>query len=610
MSSVKLIVLKNHVYLFNAFSIGTSEPVGHTPAASCGIIPAHDLTYPNEEHQMKIAIGSDHGGVALKAALVEALAGGYEVADMGTADAASCDFPDYAVAVAKAVASGEADFGVLVCRTGIGMSMAANRFQYVRAALCSTPETAVVTRQHNDANVCCLGADALSPEAAVEIVRTFVSTPVDGDARHVRRRWKLERAQRLSDCSGLMRDDPEVYAAIEAQTRQEDAEINLIASENTSSRACREAAGSVLMNKYAEGYPGKRWYSGCLPVDTAETLAIERAKKLFGAEHANVQPHCGSAANMAVYFATIKPGDTIMSLSLDQGGHLSHGSPVNFSGKIYNIVPYTVDPKTEMLDYDAMEKQALEVKPKILLTGASAYPRTIDFKRIREICDKAGCIMMVDMAHIAGLVAGGAHESPVPYADFVTTTTHKTLGGPRGGLVLCKEKWAKALDSAVFPGMQGGPLENIIAAKAVMFREWMSEEKKGYAQQVVKNTAAMCKVIQDRGYRIVSGGTDNHLFLVDVKRSKGITGKEAAAALDAAGIIVNKNAIPFDTESPFKTSGIRVGAASATTRGMKEPEMVKIGTWIADVLDDIANTEVQARVKREAAELVAGFPVP
>ena len=441
-------------------------------------------------------------------------------------------------------------------------------------------------------------------------MKAFVATPVDMDERHARRRWKLERAERLSDCSGLMRDDPEVFAAIEAQTRQEDAEINLIASENTSSRACREAAGSVLMNKYAEGYPGKRWYSGCLPVDAAEELARRRACALFGADHANVQPHCGSAANMAVYFATIKPGDTIMSMSLDQGGHLSHGSSVNFSGKIYNIVPYTVDPQTEMLDYDAMERQAMEVRPKILLTGASAYPRTIDFSRIREICDKCGAIMMVDMAHIAGLVAGGAHPSPVPYADFVTTTTHKTLGGPRGGMVLCKEKWAKALDSAVFPGMQGGPLENIIAAKAVVFREWMCEAKKGYAQQVVKNCAVMCKTVQDRGYRIVSGGTDNHLFLVDVKKSKGITGKEAAAALDAAGIIVNKNTIPFDTESPFKTSGIRVGTASATTRGMKEPEMIRIGTWIADVLDNIADESVQARVKAEAAKLVAGFPVP
>ena len=559
---------------------------------------------------MKVAIGSDHGGVELKAELVKALSSAYEMTDFGPADTTSCDYPDYAIAVAKAVASGTADFGILICRSGIGMSMTANRFQNVRAAICANVETAKVTRQHNGANVLCLGADAVAADLALEIAKAFLSTPVDESERHARRRWKIERAQRLSDCSGLMHDDPEVFAAIEAQTKQEDAEINLIASENTSSRACREAAGSVLMNKYAEGYPGKRWYSGCLPVDAAEELARTRACKLFGADHANVQPHCGSAANMAVYFATIKPGDTIMSLSLDQGGHLSHGSPVNFSGKIYNIVPYTVDPKTEMLDYDAMEKQAMEVKPKILLTGASAYPRTIDFKRIREICDKVGCIMMVDMAHIAGLVAGGAHPSPVPYADFVTTTTHKTLGGPRGGMVLCKAQWAKALDSAVFPGMQGGPLENIIAAKAVMFREWMSPEKKGYAQQVVKNTAAMCKVIQDRGYRIVSGGTDNHLFLVDVKSSKGITGKDAAAALDAAGIIVNKNTIPFDTESPFKTSGIRVGAASATTRGMKEPEMVKIGTWIADVLDDITNTEVQARVKKEAAELVANFPVP
>ena len=559
---------------------------------------------------MKISIASDHGGLELKATLVKALSDVATLLDRGPCEKASCDYPDYAVRVAKDVAGGEADFGILICRSGIGMSMAANRFQNVRAAMCATTDAATLTRQHNGANVLCLGADIVSADYALEIAKTFVATPVDNDERHARRRWKLERAARLSDCSGLMHDDPEVYAAIEAQTLQEDAEINLIASENTSSRACREAAGSVLMNKYAEGYPAKRWYSGCLPVDAAETLAIERAKQLFGAEHANVQPHCGSAANMAVYFATIKPGDTILSLSLDQGGHLSHGSPVNFSGKIYNIVPYTVDPKTEMLDYDAMEKQALEVKPKILLTGASAYPRKLDFKRIREICDKAQCIMMVDMAHIAGLVAGGAHESPVPYADFVTTTTHKTLGGPRGGLVLCKEKWAKALDSAVFPGMQGGPLENIIAAKAVMLREWMSEEKKGYAQQVVKNTAVMCKTIQDRGYRIVSGGTDNHLFLVDVKSSKGITGKEAAAALDAAGIIVNKNTIPFDTESPFRTSGIRVGAASATTRGMKEAEMIKIGTWIADVLDDVTNLEVQARVKREAAALVAGFPVP
>jgi len=559
---------------------------------------------------MKISIGSDHGGFELKTQLVRELSKLAAISDCGPEAGASCDYPDFAIRVAEAVAAGESDFGILVCRSGIGMSMVANRFQNVRAAVCGTVETAVMTRQHNDANVLCLGADVVSTDYAIEMARAFIATPVDDAVRHVIRRAKLERAGRLSDASGLMRDDPEVWAAIKAQTMQEDTEINLIASENTSSRACREAAGSVLMNKYAEGYPGKRWYSGCVPVDAAEELARKRACELFGAEHANVQPHCGSAANMAVYFATIKPGDTIMSLSLDQGGHLSHGSPVNFSGKIYNIVPYTVDPKTEMLDYDAMERQALEIRPQILLTGASAYPRKIDFRRIREICDKVGCIMMVDMAHIAGLVAGGAHESPVPYADFVTTTTHKTLGGPRGGMVLCKEKWAKALDSAVFPGMQGGPLENIIAAKAVCFREWMQPAKKGYAQQVVRNSQVLCKTIQDRGYRIVSGGTDNHLFLVDVKSTRGITGKDAAAALDAAGIVVNKNTIPYDTESPFKTSGVRIGPASVTTRGMKEPEMIKIGTWIADVLDDITNLEVQARVRREAAALVAEFPVP
>ncbi len=559
---------------------------------------------------MKIAIASDHGGVELKSYLVAGLSPVASVLDRGPAEKISCDYPDYADLVALDVASGAADFGILICRSGIGMSMAANRFQNVRAAVCSTLAAAVTTRQHNGANILCLGADTISPEYALEMAKAFISTPVDESERHARRRAKLERAMRLSDASGLLQDDPEVFAAIRAQTEQEDTEINLIASENTSSRACREAAGSVLMNKYAEGYPGKRWYSGCLPVDAVEELARKRACELFGAEHANVQPHCGSAANMAVYFATIKPGDTIMSLSLDQGGHLSHGSPVNFSGKIYNIVPYTVNKETERLDYDALEKQALEVRPKILLSGASAYPRAIDFKRIREICDKVGCIMMVDMAHIAGLIAGGAHESPVPYADFVTSTTHKTLGGPRGGLVLCKEKWAKALDSAVFPGMQGGPLENIIAAKAVCFREWMSPEKKGYAQQVVKNCQVLCKTVQDRGYRIVSGGTDNHLFLVDVKTSKGITGKDAAAALDAAGIVVNKNTIPYDTESPFRTSGVRIGTASVTTRGMKEAEMIKIGTWIADVLDNIADTEVQARVKREAKALALQFLVP
>ena len=558
---------------------------------------------------MKIAIGADHGGFELKQAIMASCPEA-TFTDVGTGSAESCDYPDFADAVAEAVSGGVADFGVLVCTTGMGMSMASNRFQNVRAALCRDEEDARIARAHNGANVLCLGQKRTDAATAAAILKAFVATPVDEAERHARRRAKLERARRVSDFSGLAKDDPEIYAAIKAQVTQEDTEINLIASENTSSRAVRLAAGSVLMNKYAEGYPGRRWYSGCLPVDAAEELARKRACELFGAEHANVQPHCGSSANMAVYFATIKPGDTILSLSLDQGGHLSHGSPVNFSGKLYDIVPYTVDRQTERIDYDALEKQALEVKPKILLSGASAYPRALDFRRIREICDKAGCIMMVDMAHIAGLVAGGAHESPVPYADFVTSTTHKTLRGPRGGLVLCKEKWAKAIDSAVFPGMQGGPLENIVAAKAVCFREWMRPGMKEYAAQVVKNCKAMCQAVQDRGWRIVSGGTDNHLFLVDVKGTKGITGKDAAAALDNAGIVVNKNTIPYDTESPFKCSGIRVGTASITTRGMKEAEAALIGGWIADILEDISNAAVQAEVKAKAAVLTAKFLVP
>jgi len=371
----------------------------------------------------------------------------------------------------------------------------------------------------------------------------------------------------------------------------------------------REASGSVLTNKYAEGYPGKRWYSGCIPVDTAESLAIERAKKLFGAEHANVQPHCGSSANMAVYFSVLNPGDTILSMSLDQGGHLTHGSPVNFSGRLFSIVPYCVSPATEALDYDAIEKLAVEKKPKLIVAGASAYPRILDFPRFRAIADACGAMLMVDMAHIAGLVAGGVHPSPVPYAEFVTTTTHKTLRGPRGGLILCREAFAKAIDKTVFPGLQGGPLENIVAAKAVCFGEALKPAFKDYARQIVANSQALAATLTGRGFHLVSGGTDNHLMLVNVALS-GLTGKDAAAALDAAGIICNKNTIPFDKNSPFVTSGIRIGTASVTTRGMKEPEMRKIGTWIADILGDLKNTDLQAKVRSEVARLTASFLVP
>jgi glycine hydroxymethyltransferase len=559
---------------------------------------------------MNLIIACDHGGLTIKNAVKKLLeARKYAVTDLGTNTADSVDYSDYAVTAAEALLEKKADLAILICTTGIGMSISANRFSGVRAALCTSVEAATMTRSHNDSNVLVLAGASLSEEKAVAIAQAFVDTPFSKDERHVRRIEKLERAERLSEISHLASADPEIHATVCAQIVQENSTINLIASENTVTRAVREASGSVLTNKYAEGYPGKRWYSGCIPVDTAEQLAINRAKQLFGADHANVQPHCGSSANMAVYFAVLKPGDTILSMSLDQGGHLTHGSPVNFSGQLFNIVPYCVSKTTEALDYDAIEALAVEKKPKLIVAGASAYPRILDFPRFRAIADKVGAMLMVDMAHIAGLVAGGVHPSPVPYAEFVTTTTHKTLRGPRGGLILCREAYAKAIDKTVFPGLQGGPLESIIAGKAVCFLEALQPSFKSYAQQIVKNSQALAATLNARGFHLVSNGTDNHLMLVNVARN-GLTGKDAAAALDAAGIICNKNSIPFDTNSPFVTSGIRIGTAAVTTRGMKEPEMEKIGTWIADILSDISNTAKQAAVRAEVAAFTAKFLVP
>jgi glycine hydroxymethyltransferase len=558
-----------------------------------------------------IAIGCDHAGVALKAKLVDYLKGrGMSVTDVGSFDAtAADDYTDFAIQVCEAVAEGKVKRGVLLCSTGIGMSIVANRFTGIRAAIVTDEAVAKLSREHNNSNIVILSARALDEDAAQRALGVWLDTPFSEAERHVRRLEKCDRAGRLAEASLLAKMDPEVHAAVVAQIEQEDNTINLIASENYTSAAVREAQGSVLTNKYAEGYPGKRWYSGCIPVDTVEQLAIERAKQLFGAEAANVQPHCGSAANMAVYFAMLQPGDTILSMSLDQGGHLSHGSPVNFSGKLYNIVPYTVNKETECLDYDEIEKIAEEVKPRLILAGASAYPRTLDFARFRAIADKVGAYLMVDMAHIAGLIAGGVHPSPVPYADFVTTTTHKTLRGPRAGLVLCKEQYIAAINKSVFPGIQGGPLENVIAAKAVCFKEWLQRDARAYASQIVANTKTLAETLQAEGFRLVSGGTDNHLFLVDVKAS-GLTGKVAAAALDNAGIICNKNTIPFDTESPFVTSGIRIGTAAVTTRGMKEPEMKQLGAWIAAILKAPEDEALQASVRDEVRKMAALFPVP
>ncbi|NLI91092.1 MAG: serine hydroxymethyltransferase [Peptococcaceae bacterium] len=402
--------------------------------------------------------------------------------------------------------------------------------------------------------------------------------------------------------------DPEVARAIELEEGRQKNKIELIASENFVSRAVMAAQGSVLTNKYAEGYPGKRYYGGCEYVDIVENLARDRVKKIFGAEHANVQPHSGAQANTAVYFAMLKPGDTVMGMNLSHGGHLTHGSPVNISGMYFNFVEYGVDKETEQINYDVMRSLAHEYKPKMIVGGASAYPRTIDFKAIREIADEVGAYVMIDMAHIAGLVAAGLHPNPVPYAHFVTTTTHKTLRGPRGGLILCKEEYAQKIDKAIFPGIQGGPLMHVIAAKAVAFGEALQPEFKEYQQQIVNNAQALAKGLLNRGFRLVSGGTDNHLVLLDM-RSKGLTGKVAEKTLDDVGITVNKNTIPFDPESPFITSGIRIGSPAVTSRGMKEPEMDRI-TEAINLAVTAGENEGQLKEAQEiVAELCAKFPL-
>ncbi|MDX2037673.1 MAG: serine hydroxymethyltransferase [Isosphaeraceae bacterium] len=407
----------------------------------------------------------------------------------------------------------------------------------------------------------------------------------------------------------LAKTDPEIHAAIVAEEHRQRDDLELIASENYTSRAIMEAVGSVLTNKYAEGLPGKRYYGGCQNVDTSESLAIRRAKELFGAQHANVQPHSGATANQAVYYAALEIGDTILAMDLAQGGHLTHGMKLNFSGRWYPTIPYGVDPRTERIDYDEVARLAREHKPKLILAGASAYPRIIDFARFAEIAREIGAILFVDMAHIAGLVAGGAHPSPVPHADFVTTTTHKTLRGPRGGIVLCTENWAKKVDSAVFPGLQGGPLEHVIAGKAVCFGEALRHDFRAYAAQIVANAQTLAEVLIAAGFRLTSGGTDNHLILIDMT-SVGLWGKVAENALGRAGITVNKNLIPNDTRKPLDPSGIRMGTAALTTRGLKEDEMRRVGRWIVEVCKAPDDEALAARVKAEIAEFAKAFPVP
>lgn len=559
---------------------------------------------------MKIALASDHGGLDLKNEIKKNLEKKrYTVVDFGTHSKESCDYPDFARAASESVARHETDRGILVCTTGIGVSITANKVPGIRAALVHDVATAEITRRHNDSNVLCLAGATTPVDRAVEIVDKWLSTEFEG-GRHERRVSKIEPLTPTTRNTVMLQNiDPEIYQAIQHEKKRQQENIELIASENFTSPAVMEAQGSVLTNKYAEGYPGKRWYGGCEHVDSAEQLAIDRAKKLFGAEHANVQPHSGSGANMGVYFALLKPGDKIMTMDLAHGGHLTHGFKTNFSGRFFEVVHYGVNRETERLDYDQLARLAHEHKPKMITAGASAYPRIIDFERMGQIARDCGAILMVDIAHIAGLVAAGLHPSPVPHADIVTTTTHKTLRGPRGGLILCREKYAKEIDATVFPGIQGGPLEHVIAAKAVCFLEALQPAFKSYQEQVMKNAKVLAARMAHNGFRIVSGGTDNHLMLVDVS-VKGLTGKDSSVILDKAGITVNKNAIPFDTKSPFVASGIRLGTPASTTRGFKEDEFTLVADLITDALANGSNDDALAKVRSKVRELTARFPLP
>jgi glycine hydroxymethyltransferase len=550
----------------------------------------------------RIAVGADHGGVELKNAIVEALQkAGREVVDYGTHGTESVDYSDYANEVARAVNEKRIDRGILVCTSGVGVCLAANRFRDVRGANVRTVDQTKISRSHNDINVLCLGQKAVEQEVALEMVEVFLETAFER-GRHERRLCKASGSR-------LAMTDPEVFEAIVGEEKRQRSHIELIASENFASPAVMEAQGSLLTNKYAEGYPGRRWYGGCENVDVVEELAIDRLKEIFGAEHANVQPHSGSQANTAVYFAVLQPGDKILTMDLAHGGHLTHGHPANFSGRLYDVTHYGVSAEDERIDYDALEAQAKEVQPKLITCGASAYSRKIDFERMGSIAKAVGAYLFVDMAHIAGLVAAGVHPSPVPHADFVTSTTHKSLRGPRGGIILCKAKYAKKIDGRVFPGVQGGPLMHVIAAKAVCFGEALEPGFKEYQAQVIKNAQAMSAALARNGYRIVSGGTDNHVFMVDL-RPVGLDGSIVSDTLDKVGITVNKNSIPFDEAGPMKPSGIRIGTPAVTTRGMKESDVETVADLIHEALQAREDDEKLAGIRKKVFAFNAAFPLP
>jgi len=553
-----------------------------------------------------IAIGADHAGYSLKEDLKAWLVGGgHQVLDFGTHSLESVDYPDFAGPVADAVTSGAAAGGVLVCGTGMGMAMAANKLDGVRAAVCLDPLMARMSREHNDANVLALGARLTEGRSAVEILQACSRhrSPVAVTSAASRSSWLWSTVMpRLAEI------DPDVAKALREEAQRQHRNLELIASENFVSEPVLEALGSVLTNKYAEGYPGRRYYGGCEVVDIVEDIAIARAKELFGAQHANVQPHSGAQANMAVYFTALKPGDTVLGPNLSHGGHLTAGSPVNYSGKFYTVVPYGVRRDTERIDLDQVRDLAKQHRPKMIIAGGSAFPRAIDFQPFADVAREVGAVLMADIAHPAGLVAAGLHPSPVGLADFVTTTTHKTLRGPRGGMVMCGTAHAQALDKTVMPGVQGGPLMHVIAAKAVAFKEALTPEWRRYQGQVIENARALADALMARGYRLVSGGTDTHLMLIDLS-GRNITGKDAQEALDRAWITVNKNTVPFETKSPMVTSGVRIGTPAVTTRGMREPEMAQIAALIDQVLANLGSTAIEARVRGEVQELTNRFPL-
>jgi glycine hydroxymethyltransferase len=561
----------------------------------------------------KVVIGADHAGFELKEKIKIFLQEkGFEVEDKGTFSQDRVDYPDFARPVAEDVSSGKADLGILVCGTGIGMSIVSNKFPKVRSALVYNEYTARMAKAHTNANILVFSGRVISPEYAKVLLSTFFETSFEGN-RHQERIEKINDIEKeildsfASYFRELRRFDPEVFDAIVKEFEKQETMINLIASENLTSLRVLLALFNPMNNKYAEGYPGKRYYGGCEFVDIVEELARERIKKLFSAEYANVQPHSGTQANQAVYLVCLEPGDKILSMDLASGGHLSHGARVNFSGKLYKPVFYTVDSKTHLIDMDMVRDIAKKERPKIIVAGASSYPRAIDFKAFSEIAKEVGAFFLADIAHPAGLVAAGVYPSPVPYADFVTFTTHKTLRGPRGAVVLSRAEFSKKIDSAVFPGSQGGPFMHVIAAKAVCFKEAMQPEFKNYADQVVKNARVLAEEFAKRGYKVITGGTDSHIVLIDVS-PKGVSGGDVERELYRAGIVLNKNVIPFDTRPPMNPSGIRIGTPSVTTRGMKEEEMKIIASLIDDAISSGFSEEVVLRVRNSVADLCRKFP--